>query len=604
MKKLTLSMIALAMTAMTFTSCEDVPAPYDYPGTGGNEGGGELAEGVYLDETFTKEIENFEVITQKGTPWSVYNNKYVIGSGYDSNTGVTTESESYLVSKEIDLSESTNAHLTFEYIFRYDRGGCTNKVYITDNYSGDPTTTNWTDITGTLTEGSDWNTWYSFDENIPADFIGKKTVRIALYYACGTSSTTWELKNLKLQEGETENTGGGNQGGEEGIEITCAKAIELCNALEDGASSTETYSITGYITDVYATVNNGQQSFWMSDNNDGQKMVQAYWANLPEGIDAFTKGSKVKIVGKLLKYVNKSGEVVTEIKNADVDILENGSSNPDTPSGDIKHITIAEFLSKADTENAYELTGIVKNISNNIYGNFDLVEGDASIYIYGLLDKDGNTKNFASLNISEGDEVTLTGVYCLYNDKPEITNAQFISVKKAEGGNEGEVTPSGDNLLANGDFEAWNGSIPVNWKSASTASSATLSQKSDAHGGSYSVGVGFAETSNKRIAYKEITLKAGTYKFSFYAKSTTENPSQCRPGYVPVKSGSVGTYSYGDYASIKNSSWTLVEHEFSLTETTTLCLVVMNPKTSSYATAQEILIDDASLTTKDGGLVE
>lgn len=202
-------MIAFAMTAMTFTSCEDVPAPYDYPGTGGNEGGGELAEGVYLDETFTKEIENFEVITQKGTPWSVYNNKYVIGSGYDSNTGVTTESESYLVSKEIDLSESTNAHLTFEYIFRYDRGGCTNKVYITDNYSGDPTTTNWTDITGTLTEGSDWNTWYSFDENIPADFIGKKTVRIALYYACGTSSTTWELKNLKLQEGEAENTGGG-----------------------------------------------------------------------------------------------------------------------------------------------------------------------------------------------------------------------------------------------------------------------------------------------------------------------------------------------------------------------------------------------------------
>ena len=114
-------------------------------------------------------------------------------------------------------------------------------------------------------------------------------------------------------------------------EITCAKAIELCAALADNASSTETYAITGYITDVFAEVSKGQQSFWLSDNNDGQKMVQAYWANLPEGVEKFVAGSKVKITGKLIKYVKKDGTIITEVKNADVEILEAGGETPDTP---------------------------------------------------------------------------------------------------------------------------------------------------------------------------------------------------------------------------------------------------------------------------------
>ena len=177
-----------------------------------------------------------------------------------------------------------------------------------------------------------------------------------------------------------------------------------------------------------------------------------------------------------------------------------------------------------------------------------------------------------------------------------------------EGGNEEGGSGEGGaditgSLLANGDFEAWEGGLPTNWKSTSTASSATVSQSTEAHGGSYSVLVEGNATANKRIAYKEITLKPGSYKFSFYAKSTTADPSQCRPGYVPVNTdGSVGSYVYGDYQSINNTAWTLVSYDFTLTASTTLCLVVMSPKTSSYATAQDILIDDASLTTTNGGI--
>ena len=127
------------------------------------------------------------------------------------------------------------------------------------------------------------------------------------------------------------NPGGGDEPSTEVVDITCAQAIELCTALADNASSAETYANTGYITDVFAEVSKGQQSFWLSDNNDGQKMVQAYWANLPEGVEKFVAGSKVKITGKLLKYVKTDGTVITEIKNADVEILEAGGETPDTP---------------------------------------------------------------------------------------------------------------------------------------------------------------------------------------------------------------------------------------------------------------------------------
>lgn len=196
-------------------------------------------------------------------------------------------------------------------------------------------------------------------------------------------------------------------------------------------------------------------------------------------------------------------------------------------------------------------------------------------------------------------------------DKQSSTwEIKTLSVKEGEVENGGgEVTPpapTGDNLLANGNCETWDGTTPVNWKTTSKAGNASLKQSTDAHGGSYSISVGFNASQNKRLGYKEITLKAGTYKFSFYAKSTTADKSQCRPGYVVVTDGVADkNYNYRtDYEPLNNSTWTLVSYEFTLTETKTICLVVMNPKTTAYATAQNILVDDASLVTSNGGFAE
>ena len=161
-----------------------------------------------------------------------------------------------------------------------------------------------------------------------------------------------------------------------------------------------------------------------------------------------------------------------------------------------------------------------------------------------------------------------------------------------------------NNLISNGGFELWTDNQPNDWKSTTTASNAQLSQSTDAHSGSYSVAVGFVASSNKRLASKEYTLKPGTYTISLFVKGA----GQVCPGYTIVGAdgkidGQTG-YKYGKYAPTTADAWTEVTQTFTLEEVTTVNFIMMNPKTSKYATASEKLVDDFTVTTTDGGLVE
>ena len=159
----------------------------------------------YINETFSKSFGSFTAQTIKGTAWVIDSYGYAKATGYDNASKTTTPSESYIVSKAIDLSASKSATLEFSYILRYvtKNGaaveGVKNQVLITDNYTGDPATTKWTDITGTMKEGTDWATWETYKHDL-SDFKGKKNVVIALHYACAASSGTWEVKNLSVKE--------------------------------------------------------------------------------------------------------------------------------------------------------------------------------------------------------------------------------------------------------------------------------------------------------------------------------------------------------------------------------------------------------------------
>ena len=239
---------------------------------------------------------------------------------------------------------------------------------------------------------------------------------------------------------------------------------------------------------------------------------------------------------------------------------------------------------------------------------------NAQFQIYNGYYLDG--KPFTSNDqIKVGDEVIVYGELSSYQGTPQIAqNSKIVSINGQTGdgdtpGDEGEgdqddneeEIPTEGNILKNGDFELWEGNIPTNWKSASTAGNVSITQSTEAHGGTFAANMGFVASTNKRMAYKETTLPAGTYKFTFYAKgtdTTTGSKCQTRPGYVPMKAdGSADSqnYKYGEYATLSATEWTLVEHEFTLEAETTLCLVIMSPKNSNYHTSQNILVDDASL---------
>ena len=155
-------------------------------------------------------------------------------------------------------------------------------------------------------------------------------------------------------------------------------------------------------------------------------------------------------------------------------------------------------------------------------------------------------------------------------------------------------------LLENGGFETWKDGVATNWQSSNSASSAKVSQSTDARTGESAILVKSDAKNNKRLAYKELNLKAGTYKMSFYAKG-----GQVRPGYAISVNGSIdgqSGYKYGSYATLSATEWKLVENEFTLEASTTINLVVMNPKSNKTYTATDAIIDDFSLTTTDGGI--
>ena len=161
------------------------------------------------------------------------------------------------------------------------------------------------------------------------------------------------------------------------------------------------------------------------------------------------------------------------------------------------------------------------------------------------------------------------------------------------------VVPSGDNLLANGSFEDWNGNKPAYWATLAT-SNATIAQSSDAHSGSSSVVVNGA-TGNKRFASQSYVLAPGTYTFSAYVKNNGTDAGHCRVGYVKIVNGTAAEYKYETPAASEGGTeWSARVYEFTLTEQTELALVIMNNKTGNGAS---FLIDDASLTTADGYIV-
>lgn len=267
------------------------------------------------------------------------------------------------------------------------------------------------------------------------------------------------------------NPGGGEGGKDTTIvtekKITCAEAAELCNALADNASSAETYAVTGYITDVFGEPSRNQQSFWIADTKDGGKVFNAFYANLPEGVEKFVVGSKVTITGKLLKYVKADGTVTPEIKNADVTIHEvgGGDETPDqpiegTPAGTgvendpynvAGALTYIQTLSAEDKPEALVYTkGVISEVvklgtSGSIQFKMHDKNVNNSLLVF-YCNNLGNVPFSALTDLKAGDEVVVCGkVVNFKGNTPEYApGAYLVSLNGKTEGEGGGSTPGGE----------------------------------------------------------------------------------------------------------------------------------------------------------------
>lgn len=186
-------------------ACEDVPAPYFILEEEPND---PSQTGIYLNETFATTLGDFNVYTEKtdGFAWSIKYSAATI-SGYDNSTKENKASKSWLISSPMDLTASTGAYVTFDYILRYKRSSTKEQILVSTDYTNDPATATWTDLSIALTEGSDYTTFYTATCNLPEAVIGQSAVTLAFFYECGGSeASTWEVKNLLVKEGDAGNT--------------------------------------------------------------------------------------------------------------------------------------------------------------------------------------------------------------------------------------------------------------------------------------------------------------------------------------------------------------------------------------------------------------
>ena len=109
-------------------------------------------------------------------------------------------------------------------------------------------------------------------------------------------------------------------------------------------------------------------------------------------------------------------------------------------------VTVAEFLAAEIDEDGqlYEITGTMKGLSNETYGNFDITDETGSVYVYGLTSTpilgQSNDKSFSQTGYAEGDKLTIVGTRGDYNGKAEVMGPAY-PVRLKTGGSEPEPEP-------------------------------------------------------------------------------------------------------------------------------------------------------------------
>ena len=323
MKKFIYSCLFLAMAAMTFSSCEDVPAPYNMP-----------------TENESQKVQP----SGTGTAADPFN---VAGVVKYIDDGGSAETEVYVKGKVVYVEQgSWNANYGSLKYYISEDGTPTNQFYVFNGYAGP----NRTKFSGedALKQGDEVVICGKVDV-----YNGTKEFLVNNYIVSlnGVGGTTTP---------DTPTTGKGS----ESNPYTVAEAIA---AIKAGAPTSEVY-VTGIVSDVYFYSDQYKSlSYYISDDGKSKDM-QVYSGKGLNGADFTSKedlkvGQKVTIKG-IIKAFNKNGTDIMEIdKNSTIVKIEGEGTGgevtpkPDTPDTGNGKITFADDHRTLTLENSKATAG-------------------------------------------------------------------------------------------------------------------------------------------------------------------------------------------------------------------------------------------------------
>ena len=376
-------LIAMAIMAFTFTSCEDVPAPFGQPvhisgdteddPSGGDDSGLAVNEDFKAAGKLTWTVTN--VVAPDGIDVWQYDSRYGLKATAYAG-GANNAAESWLICPEpYNFSNVSGAKMTIKHAANYFSDGAEKecKVLASTDYSKSVADATWTEI-----KIDTWPTSWDFVEGTGdmSAFDGKDKVYIAFKYtSTATKSGTWEIESLKVEGGGSSSGGGdtptpsSNYGTAE-APLTVAQALEVINGLEDNGTASPAY-VKGKISKVQS-FNDKYKSitYYISDDGTDNNALQVYSGKGIDGADFAAQtdletGWTVVVTGELKKYVNSNtGAVTLEINQSSkiVSIDKTAGSGSDTPTSGYGTATAPLTVAKAlEIINGLEDNGTVSD---------------------------------------------------------------------------------------------------------------------------------------------------------------------------------------------------------------------------------------------------
>lgn len=322
MKKFIYSCLFLAMAAITFSSCEDVPAPYNMPTENESQKVQPAGTGTAAD------------------PFNVAGAvKYIEDGG--------SESELKYVKGKVVSIEKFDASYGSMIYYISDDGTSTNQFKVYNGYAGP-----------NRTKFSGADALKAGDEVVICGnlivYSGTKEFQTGNYIVSlnGVGGATTP---------DTPTTGKGS----ENDPYTVAEAI---TAIKAGAPTSEVY-VTGIVSDVYFYNDQYKSlSYYISDDGKSKDM-QVYSGKGLNGADFTSKndlkvGQKVTIKGIIKSFTNKNGTEIMEVdKNSTITKIEGEGTGgevtpkPDTPDTGNGKITFAADHKTLTLENSNATAG-------------------------------------------------------------------------------------------------------------------------------------------------------------------------------------------------------------------------------------------------------